>query len=102
MNGEPQGADAAPFPTLVFSHGLGGTPESYRPLLEDIAAAGYFVVAPPYPLSNARSPGEPTVADVPNQPADASFVLDQVLAAEDSSWLAGLVDPDRIGAGGHS
>jgi fermentation-respiration switch protein FrsA (DUF1100 family) len=59
------------------------------------------VVAPDYPLSNHAAPGGPTINDTKNQPADASFVIDQVLANDDR-YFGGIVDRDRIGAAGHS
>ena len=39
-----------------------------------------------------------------NQPADATFVIDQVLGLNqtDGDPLAGMIDPKRIGASGHS
>ncbi len=93
-----------PFPLVLFSHGLGATPEAYAPLLDVIASAGYVVAAPAYPLSNGNAVGGGSVVDTANQPADASFVLDEVLAAsdDDASWLAGLVDAEHIALGGHS
>ncbi len=83
------------FPLFVFSHGLGGEPELYRPLLEAIAARGYVVAAPTFPLSNAKSPGGPNLFDEPNQPGDVSFVITQM--SKDSA-----VNPDLIVTGGHS
>ncbi len=35
-----------PFPVIVFSHGAGGTGESYRPLSRFWATRGYVVIAP--------------------------------------------------------
>jgi len=93
-----------PFPVVVFSHGWIATPEVYLPVLTRLAEHGYLAVAPAYPLSNGAAPGGPITRDVVNQPADASFVLDQVIAAsrDESHWLSGLVDEDRVAAGGHS
>jgi predicted dienelactone hydrolase len=94
----------APFPLVVFSHGFTGTPEAYRALLTDIAAAGFVVAAPAFPLSNGDAPGGPDLTDVLNQPADVSFVLDRILAeaSTSSSTLHGLIDPEHIATGGHS
>jgi len=98
----PQGD--GPFPVVLFSHGWIATPEIYAPIATQIAEAGYLVVAPAYPLSNGAAPGGPIVGDVLNQPVDASFVLDQVLAAsgDEASWLHGLADAEHVAAGGHS
>jgi predicted dienelactone hydrolase len=93
----------APFPVVLFSHGAGASPPIYAPLLRSLARAGFVVVAPVYPLTNTHTPGGIDVADVTEQPRDASFVLDQVLAqAARPGWLHGLIDPHRIGAAGHS
>ena len=80
-----------------------GFPEAYRRLLTDIAAAGYVVAAPAYPLSQRGAPGGATAKEVGTQPADASFVITKTIAASnDPGWLHGLVDPNHIGAAGHS
>lgn len=98
------GSGSGPYPLIVFAHGLGGDPQEYEQLLHGWAAAGYVVAAPLFPLSNADTPGGPDGGDIGNQPGDMSFVIDQVLdaskAADDP--LSGLVDPDEIGAAGHS
>ncbi len=100
----PPAKAGAPFPTILFSHGVGAVPEVYALLLKDFAAHGYVVAAPAYPLSNHASPGGATILDVGQQAGDASFVLDQVLdpAKTKGTWLAGLADPERVAAVGHS
>ena len=94
----------APYPTILFSHGSSATPYTYQRLLDAFVRAGFLVVAPVYPLSTTLAPGGFTPVDVDQQPGDASFVLDQVLAAnrDPKSWLHGLVNPNRIGTAGHS
>jgi dienelactone hydrolase len=91
-----------PFPVVVFSHGLSSEPWAYRDLLAGWASSGLVVAAPAFPLTR-RGSGEVT-DDIVNQPADVSFVLDQVLAlntgADDE--LAGRIDPSRIAVAGHS
>jgi dienelactone hydrolase len=103
-DGAPAARHGAPFPLLVFSHGFTGTPEAYAALAAEVARHGYVVAAPRYPLSSRDAPGGPTIADLANQPADASFVIDRTIAAGRSGpgWLAGLVDAHRVAAGGHS
>ena len=58
---------------------------------------------PAHQPGGAGRPG-PTSPTSVNQPGDVSFVIDEVLAANDdpSSPLHGLVDPDAIGVVGHS
>jgi dienelactone hydrolase len=96
--------NAGPFPLVVFSHGLGGTPEFSQPLLERWAAAGFVVVAPRFPLSRPDNPGGPDAGDVQNQTGDVSFLIDEMTgeSVDPSSPFAGLVDPDSVGVSGHS
>jgi fermentation-respiration switch protein FrsA (DUF1100 family) len=95
---------AAPYPLIVFAHGFSATASSYTDLLTELAAAGYVVAAPTFPLSSADSPCGATAGDVVNQPEDLSFVIDSMLEASrsDGGVLAGLVDRRAIGAAGHS
>jgi len=92
------------YPLVVFAHGLGGSPLAYQQLLTAWAAAGYVVAAPLFPLSSSETPGGPDGGDIGEQPGDMSFVIDQVLKASagPNSPLSGLVDPNEIGAAGHS
>jgi dienelactone hydrolase len=91
------------FPVIVFSHGLTGLPSDYRRLLADWAAAGFVVAAPTYPNTN-RNAAQVNALDVVNQPADASYVLDQVLAldAKAGDRLNGRLDTEHVAAAGHS
>ncbi|GGK01394.1 hypothetical protein GCM10010123_34180 [Pilimelia anulata] len=99
----PDGAaDAAPYPVVLFSHGLGGLPADYRPLLRRWAAAGLVVAAPTYPRTSRGVELSPL--DVLAQPADASAVLDRVLALNRAGGhpLHRRLDADRVAAAGHS
>jgi dienelactone hydrolase len=93
-----------PFPLIVFGHGFAVTPELYAGLLQAWARAGYVVAAPVFPLENANAPGGPDESDLPNQPADMSFVISSLLAASaaGSGPLAGLIDSTGIAATGQS
>jgi len=95
-------AGSGRFPVIVFSHGLGGRPADYRELLEQWAAAGFVVAAPTYPHTSRGSDTNPL--DVLNQPADASYVLTQVLALDKRAGdkLRGRLATDRVAAAGHS
>lgn len=96
-------AGGAPFPVVVFSHGLGGWPEAYQHLVVRWAAAGFVVVAPTYPLTS-RGAGWNTAGDVRNQPGDASFVLTSILhqVEQPGDPLHGVLDGDRVVGAGHS
>jgi predicted dienelactone hydrolase len=92
-------------PLIVFSHGLAGHPDKFSKLLSAWARAGYVVVAPAFPTTNDRVPGVSQNYNIAfGQPADVSYVLDEVLRLADdpTSRLHERVDVDRIGAGGLS
>ena len=93
-----------PFPLVIFGHGFSVTPGDYTHLLQAWAHAGYVVAAPVFPLGNANAPGGPNESDLPNQPADMSFVISKLLAMSSnaSGPLAGLIDPKAIAVSGHS
>jgi dienelactone hydrolase len=97
-------AGTGPFPFIAFSHGLNGHPRKFTQLLGQWADAGYAVAAPTFPLSNDEVPGVSTFADLPSQPGDVSFVIDQLLAMseDENDPLYGVVDPDHIGVAGLS
>lgn len=94
-----------PRPLIVFAHGLESEPENLIDLLSTWAEAGYVVAAPRFPLTAAGVAGADDNADhLAAQPADVSFVLDQLLAldADPTSPVYQTVDATRIGVGGHS
>ena len=107
---EGGGVDAAlasngrPFPLVVFAHALGSFNRQSTFLMRHLASHGYVVASPEFPLSRLGAPGGATVADVPAQAGDMSFVIDSMLrlSADAGSRLAGGVDAGRIGASGHS
>lgn len=90
-------------PLIVFSHGYDTSPSTYAGLLDAWTRAGYVVAAPVFPLTSDQSPSLDE-EDIVNQPADVSFVIDSILAANrsGSGRLAGLVEPGEIGVAGHS
>lgn len=92
-------AAGGPFPLIVHSHGLSDTNVGERYLAEHLARRGYLVAAPNFPLSDIMAPGGPTLVDVPDQPLDLRFVIDQLLADPD---LGPAIDAARIGASGLS
>ena len=95
--------DATPadgeFPLIVFSHGVTADGPRYEGRLKQWARAGYVVAAPTFPLSSGRGG---LIRDYVNQPADVSFVLDELLSLQDDEPLAGHIDPERLAAAGHS
>lgn len=90
-------------PLLVYSHGFMSMRGENVPLAELLASHGYVVVSVDYPLTNRRAPGGPNVGDAVNQPADVSFLIDQVLGwSESERPFAGSIDGERIGVLGLS
>lgn len=95
---------AVPYPLVVLSHGLGGSVEHLLSLAEVWASKGYVVALPRFPLTNSATPGGPVGQDVQNQPADVSFLIDELLAESNTpeQLLSNAVDGDNIAASGHS
>jgi fermentation-respiration switch protein FrsA (DUF1100 family) len=96
---------AGPFPLVVIAHGFNGHPRKFTQLATAWAEAGYVVAIPAFPLTNDRAGGPTVLGDYVNQPADVSFVIDQVLALSssgDDELLGHKVDGDHIGVAGHS
>jgi predicted dienelactone hydrolase len=92
------------YPLILHSHGFMDSRHNEAYLGEHLATHGYLVAAPDYPLSMFNAPGGSTVDDVANQPLDARFVLDQLLAeaADPSSPFFGAIDATKIAASGLS
>jgi dienelactone hydrolase len=93
------------FPVCEFSHGLGGNPESYGPLVRPLAEAGFIVPAPVFPTTSSGTEGN--VGDVynGNQSMDVSEVITQTLALNDAAGdpFAGRIAVDAgVGVAGHS
>jgi hypothetical protein len=87
---------SGPLPLVVFAPGYDAEPETYEPLLDAWAAAGFLVAAPECPGSARYLPGTP-VPDYAAQAGDLSFVI--------TSLLGGRVGPvanDEITVAGHS
>jgi predicted dienelactone hydrolase len=97
-------SDGAPYPLIILSHGLSASRRQYASYGGRLASHGYVVAAPDYPLSNLGSPGGPRLNAVLEQPKDLSFVIDEMLKFNDADGnrFKGAIDPDRIGATGHS
>lgn len=91
------------FPLVLMAHGYQLPAGGYERLLHEVAAAGFVVAAPAFPHTSAEY-GDGQRSDLVNQPADLSFVADEVtaLAASTANGLPAIDDPSRIGVMGHS
>ncbi len=107
---EPEERDAplelrgAPYPLIVFAHGLSSFRRQSASYTQHLASHGYIVAAPDFPLSNLGTPGGPRLAAVLEQPEDVSFLIDRLLEFNDTDGhlLHGAIDADAIGLTGHS
>jgi dienelactone hydrolase len=81
-------------PLIVFGHGMWGHPRKFTRLFARWADAGFVVAAPAFPHTSDESPPPYLIEDVVNQPADVSFVLDELLARVSATA--------RVGVGGYS
>jgi fermentation-respiration switch protein FrsA (DUF1100 family) len=89
------------FPLILFSHGLTAQPGDYAGVLARWAQAGFVVAGPRYPHT-WHGAADYDATDIVHQPADASHVLDLLLALGPADPLGAMLDPDRLAAAGHS
>jgi len=95
-----------PFPMVLFSHGNDGIRFQSFFFTAHMASHGYVVVTPDHRgntfVDALLGIVDPNVAV--NRPLDMSFLIDQFLAfdGESGNFFANAIDPNRIGASGHS
>lgn len=116
-------------PTIIFSHGAGGSGNFYNPLATEWATHGYIVILPTHSDSLVENAGEDSdttrgdrvrellkrrregargaggldFSDWANRPRDVSFLIDQLDEIESQvPAINDRIDSDRIGVGGHS
>ncbi|HKV60552.1 MAG TPA: hypothetical protein VJO16_01450 [Candidatus Acidoferrum sp.] len=110
--------DSGKYPVIVFSHGAGGSQSCCDGLTRHWATYGYVTIQPTHDDSTIqrRNQGEENirfmqaVRDALKKPAlwesrplDISYVLDALPSLENRvPGLAGKMDAERIGVGGHS
>jgi pimeloyl-ACP methyl ester carboxylesterase len=88
---------------VVFAHGFDAGPAMYDGLLRHVAAAGYVVAAPLFPISGSGLPGPPREDDMANQALDLRAVITGLTAAaRPGHWLAQTLDAREIAVAGHS
>lgn len=100
----PEVKPIEPKPLAVYSHGFNSIAKGGAYLANHLAANGYTVVAANYPLTKFGAPGGSNPADVVNQPADVSFIIDKFLEfnQDSTSDYFGRIDAKRIAALGLS
>jgi len=84
-------------PLIIFNHGFLLSASGYRSYGEHLASHGFVVALPSFPAS-LLSVHHAKLAE------DVRFVIDMLLTAtgDESHPLFGRIDPQRIGASGHS
>jgi dienelactone hydrolase len=99
-SGPPRGG----YPLLVFAPGFMQCGRPYAPLLRSWASAGYVVATVDFPRTDCRAGTRAYEPDLVNQPADLSYVLTRLLAADTQPHGAftGLIDGREIAAAGQS
>ncbi|MEI7623985.1 MAG: hypothetical protein WCJ88_10555 [Actinomycetes bacterium] len=105
MPSEEEFADApayVPAPLVLFAHGYDISTERYASLLHDIAAAGFVVAAPEFPMSSTVYDGAPDEGDIPDQARDLSFLISAMTGPESPPQLSKMMLAGPVGVIGHS
>jgi fermentation-respiration switch protein FrsA (DUF1100 family) len=95
------------FPLIVFAAGFNASPDTYQPFLHTLAAQGYIVAAPLFPIEG-QIPGMAAAsrsnAEMLNQMYDMSAVITQMLryAKTPGNFLNWSMNQSQIGVVGHS
>ena len=94
------------FPLVVFAHGFDVNPATYETFLHTLAAHGYVVAAPTFPIEGhiaGQGPAQRSPAEMNNQMFDLSAVITAVQQrATGNTWLRGAVNAADIAVVGHS
>lgn len=100
----PLDRSSGPYPLIIFAHGLAAFSRQSVEYTTQLASHGYVVAAPGFPQSRIDTPGGPRLGAVLDQPADVSFVIDELLKLDQAhdGLFAGTLDTDHIGMTGHS
>lgn len=94
----------APYPLVVFAHGLSGARRQSASFAQHLASHGYVVASPDFPLSNLATPGGPRLLGVLQQPGDVSFIVDSLLdpSRPAGERFAAAIDGGAVAVSGHS
>lgn len=91
------------YPLLIFAHGFSITAADYEPLIVELAAQGFVVAAPDFPISSLVFPGPASQADLPNQALDIRFLIDTFQNPDALPVvLRGRIAPGKVSVAGHS
>ncbi len=95
------------FPLIVFAAGYNSSPETYEPFLHALAAQGYIVAAPLFPIEGAiagAAPAGRSNTEMLNQMYDMSATITQMItyARQPGNFLGWAMSQTEIGVIGHS
>jgi len=76
------------FPLVVFGPGFANSANDYRELLTEVAARGFVVAAPEFPLTSPVNTTAMVERDLSNEPADLAFVATQLQSTTLTDKLA--------------
>jgi alpha-beta hydrolase superfamily lysophospholipase len=96
----PDVDDGARYPLVVFVHGYDADAATYAALESDLAARGFVVAAPDFPLSSSALDGAPE-RDVVDQATDVSFVISALLGDASPTVRSEIADTP-VAVVGHS
>jgi predicted dienelactone hydrolase len=97
----PAATEDAPFPVVLFSHGLGGLRLQSSFLTTHLASWGMVVIAPEHVERNMTTVVWGTF-ETDNAPQTHRDVITNLPAIEAMAGLGGLLDRERIAMTGHS
>jgi dienelactone hydrolase len=95
------------FPLIVFAAGYNSNPDTYQPFLHALAAQGYIVAAPVFPIEASiagAAPAGRSNTEMLNQMWDMSTVISQMInyARQPGNFLGAAMSQTQIGVIGHS
>jgi alpha-beta hydrolase superfamily lysophospholipase len=91
-----------PVPLVVIVHGYAAAAADYDALADELAAAGFAVASPDFPLSSSAVTSAPS-RDITAQAADVSFVVDTLLdPGGPVPGASARIDGARVAVVGHS
>lgn len=95
------------FPLVVFAPGYDSNPQTYQVFLHAIAAQGYIVASPVFPIEASiagAAPAGRSNAEILNQMYDMSAVITQMVKGANTrgNFLNTAMNPSQVGVIGHS
>jgi dienelactone hydrolase len=95
------------FPLVVFAPGFDSNPDTYAQFLHTIAAQGFIVAAPVFPIEASiagAAPASRSNTEILNQMYDMSAVITQMInyARTPGNFLGAAMSQTQIGIIGHS